>query len=263
LCSCGADSGDAPQEFFFIQSLPGADGFDLAHRILNMRVFERLDFDRLLLPVLLIVAAAFVAWPVHAELRTITWQDLIPEQVAFDDPFEELTGSQLVDLGLVARIRRKQASGLRMASEDRDELAATEEKLTAQGIDIDGLLARRSEITEKRRQAAEAVVPALDGANVRIAGYLLPIEFEGDKVTEFLLVPFVGACIHVPPPPANQIVHVRYEEGFTTRGLFAPVWVNGAMATRLSRENLHLVDGAADVSVGYRLVAKAVESYRQ
>ena len=228
-----------------------------------MCVFGRLYFDRLLLAVLLIVAAAIVAWPVHAEVRAITWQDLTPEQVPFEDPFEELTGAQLVDLGLVARFRRKQTRGLRMASEERDELAATEEKLTAQGIDIDGLLARRAEITEKRRQAAEAVVPALDGANVRIAGYVLPIEFEGDKVTEFLLVPFVGACIHVPPPPAKQIVHVRYEEGFTTRGLFAPVWVHGALATRLSRENLHLVDGAADVSVGYRLVAKSVESYRE
>jgi hypothetical protein len=227
-----------------------------------MCVFGRLEFDRLL-AVLLIFAAAIVAWPVHAEVRIITWQDLTPEPVPFEDPFEELTVSQLVDLGLVARIRRKQASGLRMASGERDELAATEEKLTAQGIDIDGLLARRAEITEKRRQAAEAVVPALDGAKVRIAGYVLPIEFEGDKVTEFLLVPFVGACIHVPPPPANQIVHVRHEEGFTTRGLFAPVWVNGALATRLSRENLHLVDGAADVSVGYRLVAKSVESYRE
>lgn len=197
------------------------------------------------------------------DTRTLAWDDLRPVQKPFEDPFEELTGAQLVDLGLVARIRNKRASGLRMSSDERDELAAAEKKLTTQGIDIDGLLARRAEITAKRRQAAQALVPELDGANVRIAGYLLPIEFKGDKVTEFLLVPFVGACIHVPPPPANQIVHVRYNEGFTARGVFAPVWVNGTMATGLSSKNLHLVDGSADVSVGYRLVAKSVESYRQ
>mgnify|MGYP001812179374 FL=1 len=219
---------------------------------------------RVLVSALFCITLGFFSTAVQGtDLRTITWDDLRPKQAAFEDPFEELKGAQLVDLGLVARIRNKRDSGLRMSSDERDELAATEKKLTAQGIDINGLLARRAEITAKRREAAQALVPELDGANVRIAGYLLPIEFKGDKVTEFLLVPFVGACIHVPPPPANQIVHVRYNEGFKTRGVFAPVWVNGAMATRLSRENLHLVDGAADVSVGYRLVAKSVESYRQ
>ncbi len=227
--------------------------------------FGSRDHQHLVLVCALVcLALAFVSPAVLAtDMRTITWQDLRPEQVPFEDPFEELTGSQLGDLSLVARLRRKLAAGLRMSKEERDELEELEKELTSQGVDIDWLLARRAEIAEKRRKRAEAVVPSLDGANVRIAGYLLPIEFKGDKVTEFLLVPFVGACIHVPPPPANQIVHVRYEEGFSTRGLFAPVWVNGAMSTGLSRENLHLVDGAADVSVGYQMVAKSVESYRQ
>jgi len=228
-----------------------------------MCVFERPDFDRSLRTVLLIVAAAIVAWPAHAEVRTITWQDLMPEQAPFEDPFEELTGAQLVDLSFVARVRHRLANGRLVSEDEREQLADYERKLTAQGVDIDGLLARRAEITEKRRQAAEVVMPSLEGANVRIAGYVLPIEFEGDKVTEFLLVPYVGACIHVPPPPANQIVHVSIKGGFETSGLFAPVWVDGAMSTGLASQNLRLVDGAADVSVGYRLVANSVESYRQ
>jgi len=227
-----------------------------------MRVFERTHHKTALLPGLIIIAAAIVARSTHAgDIRTITWQDLKPNQAPFEDPFEELTGAQLVDLSLVARIRQKQASRLQVSGDERKQLKDYEKKLAAQGVDIDGLLAQRSEITEKRRQAAQAVVPSLDGARGRIAGYVLPIEFEGDKVTEFLLVPYVGACIHVPPPPANQIVHVSIKGGFETSGLFAPVWVDGAMSTGLASQNLQLVDGAADVSVGYRLVANSVESY--
>jgi len=229
-----------------------------------MRVFERTYHKTVLLPGLLILAAAIIAWSAHAgDMRAINWQDLKPNQAPFEDPFEELTGAQLVDLSFVARVRHRLANGRLVSEDERQELADYERKLAALGVDIDGLLAQRSEITEKRRQAAQAVVPSLDGARVRIAGYVLPIEFEGDKVTEFLLVPYVGACIHVPPPPANQIVHVSIKGGFETSGLFAPVRVDGAMSTGLASQNLRLVDGAADVSVGYRLVANSVESYRQ
>lgn len=54
------------------------------------------------------------------------------------------------------------------------------------------------------------VVKALDGQNIRLPGYIVPLEVsEEGRTTEFLLVPYFGACIHVPPPPSNQIVHVK------------------------------------------------------
>ena len=56
--------------------------------------------------------------------------------------------------------------------------------------------------------AANAVVDDLDGRYVLLPGYVVPLEFSDSRIIEFLLVPWVGACIHKPPPPANQIVHV-------------------------------------------------------
>ena len=91
----------------------------------------------------------------------------------------------------------------------------------------------------------------LHGSRVELAGYLLPLAFEGFAVTEFLLVPFVGACIHVPPPPANQIVLVDHAPGIEVRGLFEPVRVAG----RLTAEPVS-VDLA---EVGYRIDAERVE----
>ena len=52
---------------------------------------------------------------------------------------------------------------------------------------------------------------ALDGKLVKIPGYMVPLEDDSEVVSEFLLVPYVGACIHTPPPPPNQIVQVKYE----------------------------------------------------
>jgi hypothetical protein len=94
------------------------------------------------------------------------------------------------------------------------------------------------------------VVAELDGKRVSLGGYVVPLDFESTKVTEFLLVPFVGACIHVPPPPANQIVYVRSADGFEVGGLFDPVTVVGTLRT--SQESTGLADA------GYSLEAESV-----
>jgi len=64
-------------------------------------------------------------------------------------------------------------------------------------------------------------------------------------------VPFVGACIHVPPPPANQIIYVKIERGFDVQGTFDPVWVTGTLNVAPT------FTGLADA--GYSLEAEKVE----
>ena len=95
------------------------------------------------------------------------------------------------------------------------------------------------------------VVTALNGQHVKIGGYVVPLDFESTNVKEFLLVPFVGACIHVPPPPANQIVYVKADKGFEIAGQFDPVWVTGTLKTETA------FTGVADA--GYSLDAESVE----
>lgn len=204
------------------------------------------------------IGSVAVAEPV----LSINWEDLAPPRKPFDNPFKELTQGQLLDLASVARLREQAANGKMIASRERNDRSAKEKSLLSQGINVDRLLAARARILERHRRESLVVVPSLDGKQVRIAGYLLPIEFQGTKVTQFLLVPYVGACIHVPPPPANQIVHVKFSEGHHTSGLFDPVWVNGRISTGLSSQNVHLVDGEASIPVGYRLFASTIEPYK-
>jgi len=87
------------------------------------------------------------------------------------------------------------------------------------------------------------VVEELDGRRVRIGGYVLPFEFSGSReISRFLLVPYVGACIHVPPPPPNQLVYVVTEEPVRVEGLWDPVHAEGVMRTR--RQDNELGDTA-------------------
>lgn len=69
----------------------------------------------------------------------------------------------------------------------------------------------------------------LDGQKVRIPGFIVPLEDNQDSVSEFLLVPSPTACIHTPPPPANQMVHVRMAGGRKASRSFGPVWVKGRL----------------------------------
>lgn len=107
----------------------------------------------------------------------------------------------------------------------------------------------------KRQQpgggAPPAVVAELNGKRVKLGGYVVPLDFEATSIKEFLLVPFVGACIHVPPPPANQIVYVKAAQGFEVSGSFDPVSVTGTIKTETA------FTGLADA--GYSIEAEAVE----
>lgn len=80
--------------------------------------------------------------------------------------------------------------------------------------------------------------PEMNGQAVRIPGYIVPLEFNDEMiVTEFFIVSFFGACIHVPPPPPNQIIHVNYPRGFELEALYDPFWVSGVLKTSLIEDD--------------------------
>lgn len=95
------------------------------------------------------------------------------------------------------------------------------------------------------------VATDLAGKTVKIGGYVVALDFNATRVTEFLLVPFVGACIHVPPPPANQIIYVKYDKGLELQGQFDPVYVTGPLEIDFTST------GLADA--GYKISAERID----
>jgi uncharacterized protein len=97
------------------------------------------------------------------------------------------------------------------------------------------------------------VVKSLDGTDVRLPGFAIPLESDTKTAKSFILVPYYGACIHVPPPPSNQIVLVRAPQGAPIKEAFDMVWVTG---------RLHVEAQQTDVAhAGYALDASLVEPY--
>ena len=92
-----------------------------------------------------------------------------------------------------------------------------------------------------------------DGKIVRIPGYLVPLDYDGTGITAALLVPYVGACIHVPPPPPNQLIYVTTDNPYEGAGLFEPVWVTGVFGAGSTKTQL--------AEIGYALSADRIEPY--
>lgn len=106
----------------------------------------------------------------------------------------------------------------------------------------------------KQQQPSAPVVKALDGQHIRLPGYIVPLEVtEEGRVTEFLLVPYFGACIHVPPPPSNQIVYVKSKVGVKLDELYQPYWIEGAMKVEKSTSDL--------ADAGYKMEAEKIYVY--
>ncbi|HEV7929516.1 MAG TPA: DUF3299 domain-containing protein [Nitrosospira sp.] len=114
---------------------------------------------------------------------------------------------------------------------------------------------RAIEALEKIRDAWKTapVERALEGERIRIPGFVIPLERTGNKVREFLLVPYFGACIHTPPPPSNQIIHVRMAKPASNMRTMDTMWVSGVMRVG----NMDTEMGQA----GYQLKADRVVPY--
>ena len=147
-------------------------------------------------------------------IRTLTWEELVPK--------------------------------------DWDPMALFRDRPTA--LIREGSSAERELMKEMREVWDKAPTrDDLKGQRIRLPGYVVPLDLVGDKLQDFLLVPYFGACIHSPPPPANQIVHVTLKkpQGLRTMDV---VWVTGVLG--IERQ-----DTGMGVS-GYAVQADAVEPYK-
>ena len=120
---------------------------------------------------------------------------------------------------------------------------------------------RAMEALAKLREAwaTAPVEPSMDGARVRIGGYVIPLDGEGRSFREFLLVPYFGACIHAPPPPANQVIHVFSDKPIDGVRMMDAVLVSGTLRAARNRTP----DSAAGLldAVGYDMQAQLVTPY--
>lgn len=214
---------------------------------------------RFILTFLITAVCTLCYLPVPAQqVRQLTWDDLIPAHLLADDPLANLNPEQQDMVYWVINMLETLPERGPQTEEEYKEIDEAMPTLRKAGIDIQKVLAKRKEIQT-------SIVKELNGQKVRIPGYFLPLEVSGTKVTEFLLVPYVGACIHVPPPPPNQIIYGKtaMDNGYDHKNMFEPVWVTGVMAVESMTKDLFLVDGTSGINIGYSMQANTIEPYKE
>ncbi|MEM7083023.1 MAG: DUF3299 domain-containing protein [Pseudomonadota bacterium] len=183
--------------------------------------------------------------------------DMTPEQQAAKLKTVEISWEQLMPKGeeerLEALYSQYYAELERQFQEDAEALASGNLP-EGESQDLVAAIVEGSANDTMEQIGTYNTVPELNGQSVRIPGYVVPFDFSADALyTEFLLVPYFGACLHTPPPPPNQIVFVKAEPGALIADLYEPVWVEGVLKT-----------GQFDSTLGnsaYELTLKKVEAY--
>lgn len=146
------------------------------------------------------------------------------------------TGGRAIAAGLAEKVPSKQASPQSAAPRAAEPKARELWWKTMRGYDY-----RKGTVSEELR--------AFEGTRVKIPGFMVPLEDDAERVREFLLVPYMGACIHTPPPPPNQIVLVRMAPGKSAAiDWYSPVWVEGIL--RISKAG-SIYGEAAYILAGY------------
>ena len=193
------------------------------------------------------------------QTKELSWADLEGPTTEFENPFEALTDLQMQTLARILRL--DYLAETESDAKAKEDAVGLRSELASEGIDADFMLEERLRIMTKLENESRRPNTSVVGQKVRMPGYLLPLEMDGNLAVEFLLVPTVGACIHTPPPPANQIVFVRYPAGYPTESLFTPVWISGELRSEFDSHSLYMVDGEADVDVTYKMDADSVIAY--
>lgn len=212
------------------------------------------------LAVFLVLVLSFTS-SLASSFQEIGWRDLTYPIEPADDPFFGLTFEQRQSVETLFEFDRKKARGESLSEAENTAVNAATLALRNEGISAEEILEKNTLFLKKLKLQRNSVRSEWGNQQVRIPGYILPLEFDETEVVEFFLVPYVGACIHVPPPPPNQIILVAITSGYKSKGVFEPVWVEGTIEINASKRNLYLKDGSADIEFGYRIQADSVEAY--
>ena len=119
---------------------------------------------------------------------------------------------------------------------DEIEDGSIEDQISSE---VKNTIAAASDDRYQQALVSTRVKNALDNRVVRIPGFIVPLEFSDDQnVTQFFLVPYFGACLHVPPPPPNQIILVNYPQGLQLGALYDPFWITGKLSTTITENEV-------------------------
>lgn len=196
----------------------------------NLFIFAR----SLLLSLILVGAVGAAA---RAEPTLLNWEDLLPEG--------EMES-------LIEQYDRYVEELERQLMQNRRSLSSADSAYS----DLDPVIEEGSSFDVMPQLGTFKAVDDLDGKDIRIPGYIVPFDFSDEgKYSEFLLVPYFGACVHVPPPPPNQIIYVTTDKPVEIQDTWQAFYAEGILNTEKHMNSLG--------SAAYTLRLRTLEVYTE
>ncbi len=190
----------------------------------------------------------------------VSWQELLPPLTSLETPFASLSAPQLEAMRTHVRWQTSSAHERSDKSFIAEHDAATA-LLAKNKIDVENLMRERRKIIAQNNTNGRGPNPHILDKTIQIPGYIVPLALKGSVVTEFLLVPVAGSCVHTPAPPPNQIIRVVYPKGVEFGSIFDAFWIEGELHAEELLNDVSFYDGAAKVESNYSLVARSVDTY--
>lgn len=103
-----------------------------------------------------------------------------------------------------------------------------------------------AQLTDEASSGVE-LVQELIGKKVSIPGFVVPLDLDGESVVKFLFVPYMGACIHVPPPPPNQLIYAEINRGLVLEDPWMPLEIYGTLGAEYVETDLGAAGYTMDV----------------
>ncbi len=115
-------------------------------------------------------------------------------------------------------------------------------------VDSADSIVEGSALDEMMQFGTFTTVEELNNTRVKVPGYVVPLDFSADhEYTEFLIVPYFGACLHTPPPPPNQIIFAKSKKPLKIEDIYIAYWFEGVLKTE--RNDTSLADAAYALDV--------------
>jgi uncharacterized protein len=196
--------------------------------MLNHRFFCKLHYCLLLWCCL--ISVSIQAQPLVG-YKTIEWTDLMPEE-----DVKLLESAPQVDHESMTQEELAQD----IPVQSNNNLSAFEDQIAQAIADAN----KQASTANKPRTWKDALVSTavrkeFNQKRIKLAGYISPITWdENNIVTELFFVPYFGACIHVPPPPPNQLIYVKLDKGMKLIELYEPFWVQGTLIVEATQKDI-------------------------
>ena len=98
----------------------------------------------------------------------------------------------------------------------------------------------------------------LTGQQATVTGHVLPVVEADGLIHRFALVPYAGACSHMPAPPPESVILITPDKPMAAGDLYEYVTISGLIRMKPETSRFYLIDGDVTLRSNYVITGAEV-----